>query len=123
MQLSIGRIILLSPNKDRLASFLSDLFDLEYAIIEDGVLLSNIKMRILVREGKYKKGSDIVDFYVKNTNELEEHLNRVKFAYYRINEDLNFNIDGVTIKRDTDGSQYFDFQDTDGRSWRFTSME
>jgi hypothetical protein len=122
VQLSIGSIILYSSNRTKLASFLADLFDIEIDLGGEGVhsytMIKNMKFSIKIFDGIFVRGSDLVEFHLRDTVELEAMCNRVKFARYRVSDNISDGED-INIKIEHDPSPYFDFDDIDGRRWRF----
>ena len=122
MNLSLGQIIIESKNKELLATFLSDVFEMEILASQDTVTLSKSGTTFsLVDIGSEVTESSVtVNLYTQDKEELHEILKRVQFLGHRLGM-KNFNKDTEIFT--TDGLNSILLKDTDGRSWKVSQLQ
>ena len=125
----LGQIVLFSKDKQRLASFLCDLFELEMEINSDSISLSNGEISFLVIERPRLAecgSSTLIDFYVDSYDELVELNNKIEFLTYRLqssgeSEELLQTMKKPEIK-DLGEVKFFFMTDPDGRRWKVSNL-
>lgn len=125
----LGQIVLFSKDKQKLASFLCDLFELEMEIHSDSISLAHehINFLIIERPRLAECGSStLIDFYVNDFEELEELNNKIEFLNYRLesageSQELLQQMKKPEIK-DLGEVKFFFMTDPDGRRWKVSTF-
>jgi hypothetical protein len=128
MSLRIGQIALHSKDNKTLASFLSELLDLDISFSGEAVRLSNDLFSIIIIEdkGMSVKNSMVIDFFTDSFEELQGLIQKVEFIKYRYR--ITFVTDEGKVLEDVKVHNvghlhYFFLSDTDGRKWKFSYRE
>ena len=125
----LGQIVLFSKDKQRLASFLCDLFEMEMDINADSISLGDgeISFLIIERPRLAECGSStLVDFYVDSEDDLNELNSKIEFLTYRLqssgeSEELIQSMKKPEIK-DLGEVKFFFMTDPDGRRWKISNL-
>ncbi|WP_372655171.1 hypothetical protein [Halobacteriovorax sp.] len=125
MTLRIGQIALHSKDNKTLASFLSELLDMEISFSGEAVRLSNENFSIIIIEDKNMTGKNsmVIDFFTDSFDELQGLIQKVEFIKYRYR--ITFVTDEGKVLEDVKihnvgHLHYFFLSDTDGRRWKFS---
>ena len=125
MSLRIGQIALHSRDKNTLASFLSELLEMELSHSGEAIRLENDQFNLIIIEDKAMdaKSSMVVDFFTDSFEELQGLIQKVEFIKYRYR--ITFVTDEGKVLEDVKihnigHLHYFFLSDTDGRRWKFS---
>lgn len=125
MSLRIGQIALHSRDKNILASFLSELLEMELSHSGDAIRLENDSFNLIIIEdtSMNTKSSMVVDFFTDSFEELQGLIQKVEFIKYRYR--ITFVTDEGKVLEDVKihnigHLHYFFLSDTDGRRWKFS---
>lgn len=128
MTLRIGQIALHSKDKKILASFLSELLDMEISLSGDAIRLTNDSFNIIIIEDQELSGKNsmVIDFFTDSFDELQGLIQKVEFIKYRYR--ITFVTDEGKVLEDVKihnvgHLHYFFLSDTDGRRWKFSYRE
>lgn len=128
MTLRIGQIALHSKDNKTLASFLSELLDMEISFSGEAVRLSNENFNIIIIEDQNMSGKNsmVIDFFTDSFDELQGLIQKVEFIKYRYR--ITFVSDEGKVLEDVKihnvgHLHYFFLSDTDGRRWKFSYRE
>ncbi|OUR95277.1 hypothetical protein A9Q84_15660 [Halobacteriovorax marinus] len=125
MSLRIGQLALHSRDKNTLASFLSELLDMEMSLSGEAIRLENDEFNLIIIEDPNMSLSTsmVVDFFTDSFNELKGLIQKVEFIKYRYRITFVTNegkvLDDVKI-HNVGHLHYFFLSDTDGRRWKFS---
>jgi len=128
MTLRIGQLALHSRDKKTLASFLSELLEMEISLSGDAIRLENDEFNIIIIEdtNMSSASSMVVDFFTDSFEELQGFIQKVEFIKYRYRITFVTNegkvLDDVKI-HNVGHLHYFFLSDTDGRRWKFSWRE
>jgi hypothetical protein len=125
MSLCIGQIALHSKDKNTLASFLSELLEMEMSHSGDAIRLEGELFNLIIIEdpSMSEVSNMVVDFFTESFDELKALIQRVEFIKYRYRitfvTDEGKVLDDVKI-HNIGHLHYFFLSDTDGRRWKFS---
>ena len=125
MSLVIGQIALHSRDKKTLASFLSELLDMELSHSGDAIRLEADSFNLIIIEdpSMSEVSNMVVDFFTESYEELRGLIQKVEFIKYRYRitfvTDEGKVLDDVKI-HNIGPLHYFFLSDTDGRRWKFS---
>jgi hypothetical protein len=125
MSLKIGQIALHSKDKNTLASFLSELLDMDMAHSGDAIRLESDFFNLIIIEDPSMGhvSNMVVDFFTESYEELKGLIQKVEFIKYRYRitfvTDEGKVLDDVKI-HNIGPLHYFFLSDTDGRRWKFS---
>lgn len=128
MTLRIGQLALHSKDKNTLASFLSELLEMEISLTGEAIRLENDEFNIIILEDTQMSSinSMVVDFFTDSFEELQGLIKKVEFIKYRYRITFVTNegkvLDDVKI-HNVGHLHYFFLSDTDGRRWKFSWRE
>jgi uncharacterized glyoxalase superfamily protein PhnB len=116
MSIELSQIILYSQNKERLATFLSRLMDMELSSDEDTINLGHPDFNFQIFEtGKQNRNNSmVIELNLSDRAELEDLARRAEFCQYSQDS-------GVDLKKIKWVDERLEVVDPDGRTWRFIS--
>lgn len=118
--MKLRQIVVYSQMKEKMVSFLSDLFELDIIPAGDGVVLSGEDLQFLIVHLDKKQNfheSLLLDFECDDLDDLESFWQRVKFHLYR-HQFKEENLEAIQSFGKRHG---FYFQDGEGRKWKFSA--
>ncbi|MCO4795146.1 MAG: hypothetical protein KC493_15625 [Bacteriovoracaceae bacterium] len=117
--MELGKVILYSKNKEKLAQLMSEVFDGDILPVDNGIGIDgeNIKLLLLDHPKRSLVPSSILDFYLDTKEELLELENKLNFYSYRHGQDL-----GITYEKiENEDLSYLLIKDFDNREWKFST--
>lgn len=132
MGLHVSHINLYSQKPQELASFFSELLDMDIRPDGggDGIWVENSDLRLFVTQASadqlFHKGGERdlqLEFKLDTLDELEDLLHKVQFLSYRqqVNEDTK-SVPKAKLSKVKD-KVFFNIKDPDGRRWKFSFSE
>ncbi|CBW26601.1 hypothetical protein BMS_1776 [Halobacteriovorax marinus SJ] len=128
MSLRIGQIALHSKDNKTLASFLSELLDMEISFSGEAVRLTSEEFSLVIIEDPdmSPKSSMVIDFFTDSFEELQGLIQKIEFIKYRYR--ITFVTDEGKVLEEVKihnvgHLHYFFLSDTDGRRWKFSYRE
>ncbi|WP_127716202.1 hypothetical protein [Halobacteriovorax sp. HLS] len=125
MSLKIGQVALHSKNKLTLASFLSELLDMELSHSGEAIRLEDDNFTLIIIEDPSMSvvSNMVIDFFTDSLEELQGLIQKVEFIKYRYR--ITFVTDEGKVLEDVKihnigHLHYFFLSDTDGRRWKFS---
>ena len=117
--MELAQVILYSHHKKKLGQLLSEVFEAEILPLDGGVGLKaeSVNLLILDQPKSSQSPTSILDFYVKDPEELLELKNRLQFYAYRHGKE--FDVEVNTCKNEK--YSYILIKDFDQREWKFTA--
>lgn len=117
--MELAQVILYSHHKEKLGQLLSEVFEAEIHPLGEGIGLSadSVNLLILDQTEKAKAPASIMDFYVKDPEELLELQSRLQFYAYRYGEGSEVEVE----TRKNEEYSYILIKDFDQREWKFTA--
>lgn len=117
--MELAQVILYSKHKEKLGQLLSEVFEAEIHPLGDGIGLKAdfLNLLILDQAEESRNPASIMDFYVRDPEELLELQNRLKFYAYRHGEGTEVEVE----TRKNEEYSYILIKDFDQREWKFTA--
>ncbi|TNF01526.1 MAG: hypothetical protein EP326_04100 [Deltaproteobacteria bacterium] len=117
--MQLAQVILYSSHKEKLGQLLSEVFEAEIHPVGEGIGLKADSVNLLILDqAQTERGpSSIMDFYVKDPEELLELQNRLQFFAYRYGKGNDVQIES----RKNEDYSYILIKDYDQREWKFTA--
>ena len=121
--MQLQQIVLYSPDKKKLASFLSQLFECEIELKNNGLRINASGVKLLLQDPPKKKKrakqslDTILDYHCANIHELEQLKSKIEFIYYRLGEKK---ITALAMQK-TEQGFFIEFYDPDGRLWHISA--
>ncbi len=117
--MELAQVILYSGHKEKLGQLLSEVFEAEILPLGEGIGLKadSVNLLILDHDEKMRGPASIMDFYVKDPEELLELQNRLQFFAYRYGKGNDVEIE----TRKNEEYSYILIKDYDQREWKFTA--
>ena len=124
----LGQIVLFTLNKQRLSSFLCDLFDLDVEINNESLRVYNSSLDFLLIENpnlEKTKTNSLLDIHVDSYDDLIELKNNIEFINYRYAQSADSTEMIITSPeiKDLGKIKFFFMTDPDGRNWKISFVE